>query len=238
MFGAGSQNRARPFPGYAGITQRETSATSRYHGMLVNFRTEGVKGLLLNVAYTWSKNMTDATNDRDAVDIPQNPLDTRSERGVARSDRTHVLNASYVWEIPWLRTHESGFIRHTLGGWEVSGITSIQSGLPLSRILATSTNNFRRGNRANQIAPAQDNTGNTGRGFIRGPGRHQWDLSLSKNWQYWGERGRIQFRADMFNAFNHTQFSVVSQQRGVSTFGQYTGARRAREIQFGLKAYF
>ena len=255
---SGRQNLVRPFLAWGGITHRDTTATNRYHAMLVNFRTEGVKGLTLNIAYTWSKNLTDATNDRDAVDIPQNPLNLRAERGVARSDRTHVFNASYIWEIPWMKTHESFFVRHVLGGWQFSGITSIQSGLPLSRILASTTSNFRRGNRANQVSNPFENIpaglflfnpaafvdpplgtyGNTGRGFIRGPGRHQWDLSLSKNWFYHGETGRVQFRADMFNAFNHTQFSDQSQTVGSSTFGRYISTRRPREIQFGLKVYF
>ena len=73
----GSVNRARPYPGYGSITLRQTTARARYHGLLVGFRHEGGRAGTLNLAYTLSQSKTDATNDRDAVDLPQNPHEPR-----------------------------------------------------------------------------------------------------------------------------------------------------------------
>jgi Carboxypeptidase regulatory-like domain/TonB dependent receptor len=222
----GGENIVRPFPGYAAITMRETTAKARYNGLLVNFRHEGGRAGLLNVAYTLSHNLTDATNDRDAQDIPQNPLDKGAEYGVARTDRTHVFSLNYVYELPFFRKSENAFLKAALGGWQVSGITTFQSGAPVPRMLVANTNGGRRGNRVIQIAdpfsnlpsdryffnpaafapPPDGSFGNRERFTFRFPGRNQWDITLSKNW-YPSGKTRLQFRADFINAFNHTQFT-------------------------------
>src|SRR5205085_1957913 len=64
-------NLARPFRGYTSITDRQTTATFRYHALISSLRVQRVHGLTAQLSYTWSKNLTDSTNDRDAVDLPQ-----------------------------------------------------------------------------------------------------------------------------------------------------------------------
>jgi hypothetical protein len=86
-------------------------------------------------------------------------------------------------------------------------------------------------------APAFGFFGNAGRNIVRGPGIHNWDLSLFKNFAL-GERANFQFRAEAFNAFNHTNLDAVSTVLGSGNFGQVTSARTARVVQFGLKAEF
>jgi hypothetical protein len=223
----GVVNLARPFLGYGTINRRQTTARSRYNGLLVSFRHDHGRAGLLNVAYTLSRTMTDATNDRDAVDVPQNPLDLEAEYAVARTDRTHVLTFNYVYELPFFR--EPGPLHYVLGGWQIAGITQMWSGPPISRVVNGTTNGGRRGIRVDQVsdpfadlpedvaggvywfnpaafaAPADGNYGNTGRAILRLPGVHQWDITLSKNW-YFAQDLRFQFRADFINAFNQTQF--------------------------------
>ena len=270
---SGIVNLARPYRGYAGITMRQTTARSRYHGLLVNFRHEGGRAGLLNVAYTLSRTRATATNDRDAIDLPQDPLDLEAEYAIARTDRTHVVTADYVYELPFFR-NRSALLENTLGGWQISGITQIWSGPPISRVVNGTTNGGRRGIRVSQVgdplaplppdvpggvywfnpaafAPPPDATyGNTGRALFRLPGVNQWDVTLSKNW-YPGGRTRVQLRADLINAFNHTQLdptaiqnvctvATVATSCGLSTgrFGQITGTRNPREVQLGIKFYW
>jgi hypothetical protein len=222
----GSQNLVRPYKGYGSITNRQTTARSRYWGFLTQFRHEAGRDGSLTLNYTLSRNRTTSTNDRDAVDIPQNPLDLEAEYADARTDRRHMFSANYIYELPFFRNSENGFLKAALGGWQFSGITTIQSGPPIPRILVN-TNSFRRGNRANQVgdpkagemdfpywfdptafAPPADGTyGNSPRAPFRLPGRNQTDLAMSKNFYGWGKR--IQFRADAINAFNHTQWLAV-----------------------------
>jgi hypothetical protein len=262
-------NRARPFAGYGGITMRQTTARSRYHGLLSSFRHEGGRAGSLTLNYTLSRNRTTASNDRDAIDLPQNPLDLEAEYADARTDRRHIFSATYIYELPFFRESDAPLARAVLGGWQVSGIVNATSGPPIP-FIQVNTNGSRRGNRANQVAdpqagelqfpywfnpaafaPPTDGTyGTSPRAPFRLPGRHQWDITMSKNW-YPGDL-RIQVRADMINAFNWTQYlgvdrlctgaATVTLNRcdigGTDTFGQIISTRAAREIQLGLKLYW
>ncbi len=226
----GVVNRARPYPGYGNITFRQTTAKARYNGLLVGFRHEGGRAGTLSLSYTLSRSKTDATNDRDAIDLPQNPLDLGAEYAISRTDRTHVFTANYIYELPFFR-NGGGLAKAVLGGWQVSGITQFWSGPPISRVVNGTTNGQRRGIRVSQVSdpkanlpanapggvywfnpaafvsPADGTYGNTGRAIFRLPGVNQWDITLSKNW-YPSKTTRLQFRADFINAFNHTQLDA------------------------------
>ena len=267
----GVLNAARPFIGYGNIQMRQTTAKSRYHGLLTSFRHDHGRAGLLNLSYTLSRTKTDSTNDRDAADIPQNPLDLDAEYAIARTDRTHVFTANYVYELPFFGEGSSPALRSVLGGWQFSGITYFWSGNPVQQIVTGNTNGSRRGTRVNQVgdpranlpadvaggvywfnpaafeAPADGTYGNSKRAPLRLPGVNQWDLSLSKNW-YPTTAMRIQFRAEMINAFNHTQFTMpvanltcpntsasLSCVVEGSRFGQLTTTRNPREVQLGLR---
>jgi hypothetical protein len=155
-------------------------------------------------------------------------------------------------------------LKAALGGWQISGYTTFQSGPPVSRIIEL-TNNDRRGLFADQVGdpkagqmtfpfwfdpiaftPAADgNYGNSKRAAFRLPGRNQTDLALSKN--FYPMSKRVQFRADFINAFNHTQWLGVDNACQTSfaacagqsdTFGQITSTRNPREIQLSLKLFW
>ncbi|HEY7513773.1 MAG TPA: hypothetical protein VIC87_04820, partial [Vicinamibacteria bacterium] len=235
---AGAVNRARPYPGYGGITFRQTTAKARYNGLLVGFRHEGGRSGSLALSYTLSRTKTDASNDRDAIDLPQNPLDLGAEYAIARTDRTHVFTASYIYELPFFR-ESKGLLSQVLGGWQISGITQFWSGPPVSRVVNGVTNGNRRGIRVSQTcdpfanlpanvaggvywfnpaafsSPPDGAYGNTGRAIFRLPGVNQWDITLSKNW-YPAKDFRLQFRADFINAFNHTQLDPLGIQNTCS----------------------
>jgi hypothetical protein len=74
-------------------------------------------------------------------------------------------------------------------------------------------------------------------GVVRGPGFGRWDLSLFKNTKL-TERVNLQFRAEAFNVWNHTNWSGVDGSMDNGTYGQVTSARDPRNIQFGLKLQF
>jgi hypothetical protein len=270
--GSASVNLVRPYAGYGVINVRETTARSNYSGLLTSFRHEAGGAGSLTINYTLSRNQTDATNDRDGTDLPQNPLDLAAEYADARTDRRHILTANYVYMLPFFKDSANGLLRAVLGEWQFAGITTINSGQPVP-FISESTNTFLRGNRANLVgdpgageqtanlywfnplayAPAADGTfGNSQRAEFRQPGRNQTDLALSKNWSF-NRTQRIQFRADLINAFNHTQWtgtptaggldnsctvSLTTCNPSTDTFGQILSARAPREIQLGLKFYW
>ena len=226
---ASAVNPARPFRSYTSIVMRETTAISRYNGLLTAFRWNTLKNASINLTYTLSRNQTDATNDRDSVDIPQNPanpgLDSYAD---ARTDRRHIFTASYMYEFPFFKDSTNTAAKFALSGWQFSGITYANSGPPVSRI-SVSTNGFRRGgfadfsgqplnigqgewgtpnmwfNPAAFQPPADGTYGNSGRAPFRQPGFFKTDLTLSKNFYFAGNK-RLQFRADFLNAFNQVNW--------------------------------
>jgi hypothetical protein len=234
---AANTNAFRPYVGFSNILYYESSAKSRYHGLLSSFNYRLQKGFSITLAYTFSKNLTDSTNDRDAVDDPQNAFDLKPEYAEARTSRPHVFSASYVYEVPFFRKSENTLVRLLLGGYQLSGITQIEQGAPVARVTNFSTNNLTRGLYASAIgdpngglagtidpvtglpfifdptalaAPATGQFGNLGRAFARLPGRNQTNLALMKQFYFNTERTRyIQLRVESFNLFNKTQFTGV-----------------------------
>ena len=230
-------NLARPFRGFGAITDRQTSATSRYNALLTSFRLRPTRGITAQIAYTWSKSLTDATNDRDAIDVPQIRTNLHLERAVSRLDRPHVFVASYVYEIP---TFHSGFAANGIGrmllsGWEIAGITTAQTGLALNRVVQGSTTVPARGTRPDIVSDPLDNIpanpaggipyafnpfafrttlsgqiGNSPRSPFRFPSQFYTDANLTKNFNF-SERYKLQFRAEFYNIFNHTMFNDVFQ---------------------------
>lgn len=234
---AGNTNAVRPYVGFSNILYYETSAKSRYHGLLSSFNYRLQQGFTITLAYTFSKTLTDSTNDRDAVDDPQNPFQTQWEYAEARTSRPHIFSASYVYEIPFFRKSENALVRLLLGGYQVSGITQIESGAPVPRVTVFTTNNLTRGLYPNAVsdpngglagtidpatglpfifdptalAPAATGQfGNLGRAFARLPGRNQTNLALMKQFYFNSERTvYLQLRAESFNLFNTTQFTAI-----------------------------
>jgi hypothetical protein len=266
--GLANANTVRPFLGYRRIQWRETTAKSRYHGMLSSLSYRFTTGVSLTASYTFSKNLTDATNDRDAVDFPQDPLNFRAEYAEARTSRPHIFSASYVYELPFFRKNPNAWTRGFLGGWQIAGITDIASGQPVARVVSGASNIAAvQGQYPNVVsdpnaglagtidpvtglpfifdprafaAPAAGTYGNASRAFARLFGRNQTNLTLTKNIYFDNEdRWRLQLRAEAFNVFNHTQFTGVGTTlTTTSTFGLPSGARLPREFQFGAKLSF
>jgi Carboxypeptidase regulatory-like domain len=122
-------NFLRPYPGYAGIPFVAFDANSNYHGLQTSLQHRFAKGYQLGVVYTWSRAMDYSDDDKGNVT-------TANDRkvwnyGLAAYDRTHVFAANYLWDLPGDKLSNRA-LRAYLGGWQLSGITRVQSGVPLS----------------------------------------------------------------------------------------------------------
>ncbi|MBI1750384.1 MAG: TonB-dependent receptor [Acidobacteria bacterium] len=260
-------NQLRPYRGYNAINMVQSRFNSNYHSLQVGVQKRFSGRSLLNVAYTWSHNLTDNQTDRSTA--PQNSYDIRAEYGPATLDRRHIFTANYVYELPWMKNQE-GFVGHLLGGWQISGIVTFNAGSPLT-VTSSSIDPgglgflgpsaaggrpdlvgnpnagaphtvaawFNKGVFVN-VPAGQTRPGNSGRGVVLGPGYGRWDFSFFKNIKV-REDMKFQFRTEMFNVFNHTNFLGVNTSFSTSassTFGQVTSARDMRIIQLGLKFNF
>jgi hypothetical protein len=121
-------NFVRPYRGYDAINQFSPVFTSNYNSLQASLQKRFGGNSALSLNYTWSKALTTSWSDYTAV---QNAYDLKAEYGPTQFDRTHVFTANYIYYIPAFKSQQ-GFVGHTLGGWELSGILYFNSGLPLT----------------------------------------------------------------------------------------------------------
>jgi hypothetical protein len=115
------------FPGFSNIGTLRDVANSNYHSLQFSAnRTVG--DLTTSVAYTYSHSIDDSS-DR-AADAFVNAYDTKNNRASSNFDQRHNLSISYVYGLPFFRA--GGFTHTVLGGWQISGITAVQSGNPFT----------------------------------------------------------------------------------------------------------
>ncbi len=270
--GAKSPNQYMNYLGFSGMKESINGANGHYNSLQIGLHGNVTKDLQLQAGYTVSKAMDATTSTGSGGDLNNatNPyVGWQYDFGPSQFDRRQISFFNYVYEIPFLRNSSNRFAKATLGGWELSGIVTIESGAPLNLGLSGSNASSivpNSGNRpdvngsisypktaASWFSPAAfsapvcatgpDCYGNLGFDALRGPGRDNWNMSLLKNFAF-TERLKLQFRADAFNMWNHTQFKGdannggISLNQGSSNFGAVTSAFDPREFQLALKLMF
>ena len=126
------------FGGYSNITKLQDSANSIYHALQITTR-KTVGNLQLSLAYTYSHSIDDSSDRYDNAFV--NAYNIAANRGSSTFDQRHSLAISYIYGLPFFK--EPGFANAVLGGWQVSGITIAQTGVPF-----TVTNNTTFGDNA------------------------------------------------------------------------------------------
>jgi hypothetical protein len=230
-----------------------SDATSNYHGMQL-YAAKRKGDLLMTASYTWSKVLTDASGFNDN---PEDPFNRDFNYGPATFDRRHVFAATYTYTVKAF-SRTTGWVKAVFDGYELSGITRLQSG-PYLTVTATGNSVF--GNRRadclggdglfangergpnhwadrSAFAAAPDTRrGTCGAGTLLGPGAHTWDFSLRRRIGL-TEKFKLQFQADLFNAFNRTNFRDLENNLSSAAFGTISTAGPPRNVQFGLKLTF
>ena len=277
----GSQSAGgRPYPAFGDIQWMENRVSSDYNSLQTRLEKRFSSGLSALVSYTWGRALTDAPDhistsgggagiDTGTFREPQNGNNLKAERGLAEFDIKQRFVASYIYELPFGHGRRWGSDWHKaadlfLGGWQLTGIHALQSGLALTATLGGSTvlniGGERRA-RPNLVGdpelpesqrtidrwfntdafrafdPAPQAFGNAGVGIMRGPGYANFDFTLAKDFRVTADR-YFQFRLEVFNAFDRVNFGPPNIARESSGFGQILTAGNARIIQFGLKFYF
>ena len=121
-------NAIRPYKGYASINARIPMFTNNYNSLQASL-SHRAHGLTLGVAYTWSKDLTTQSNDRGTAST--NSYNLLLDYGPSATNTPQVFEANYIYELPFMKT-QHGLVGHLLGGWQLSGITSIVSGTSFS----------------------------------------------------------------------------------------------------------
>lgn len=261
--GTVNANLYRQFPGFSSITQEENRTNFSYHSLQVGIRLEEKHGLTFQLAYTYSHEIDTATNDLNAV---SNPFNIEYDRASGGFDRRQIFNANYFYKLPFFAKSDNALERIALGGWEVSGVTNVQSGIPQSityngpDTLGLGGGTTNRPNIVGKIsypktqlawfdktafaAPVAPWAGGTNQGFgnarkdaIVLPGLFNFNLAAFKTFAFTEGLG-LQIRVESFNTFNHSQFQNIDTNTNDANFGQVTSAYDPRVLQLGAKLSF
>ena len=111
----------------APLPRRRTRPDFSYHSLQAGLRMENRHGLTLQLAYTYSHEIDQVSNDLNAISNPFNPS---YDRGSGTLDRRHIFNANYIYNLPFFASNGNTLQRTVLGGWSISGVTVAQSGTP------------------------------------------------------------------------------------------------------------
>jgi hypothetical protein len=256
-------------PNFTGIRYKTTNGMSYYNALQLSFEQRFSRGLLLRVNYTFAHNVDTASIDQTqggSNDLPQNPVSTKAERGLSNYDVRHYFVSYFVWDLPPVPGPK------VLGsGWQFNAISTLAAGQPFSAVIGfdRARANPQAGTspeRPNLCLGANNNPtlggpnryfdpaafclqsagyyGNLGRNTLIGPGIIMVNPSISKQFRI-GERLRLQFRTEVFNALNHPNFGIPSQRTVFSSSGPVASAglitattTSSRQLQWGLKATF
>jgi Carboxypeptidase regulatory-like domain/TonB-dependent Receptor Plug Domain len=131
---AGSYNSLVPFLGFHSIKQSETVQNGHYNSLQAEFRSQMTRDLSLQAAYTLSKAEDPATGNNNVQDLNavSNPYSYTYDNGPSNLDRRHIAFVNFIYEVPFLKNSSNKLLKSTVGGWQVSGIVSIQSGNPIN----------------------------------------------------------------------------------------------------------
>jgi hypothetical protein len=189
----GGLNQFRTYQGYTGITSQENDTNGNYDGFQTGLRLQNKWGLSGELDYTWSHEIDLTTYDLDQV---SNPYNLKYDKGSGALDRRQILNANYVYKLPFL-TKGTDLLHSIAGGWEIAGTFIDESG----------------------TIPA--NQGPSGAGGILGSGNGYDPVGLGGGYTVRPNvTGKMQYAHKWNNYFNTAQFSnVVPQWQGGPNMG-------------------
>jgi hypothetical protein len=252
----------RPYPAIGDILAQYPLGNSNYNSLQVRLEKHVSHDLSFLASYTYSKSLDLLSTDGgDLV----NGLDPERNYGPSDFDRTNNFALSYVYQLPFGTgkhfLNRNDWVGKGLGGWQVNGITSFDSGLPFGALATdysdtggdhefyadrvcngaipvgqrTRLNWF---NTSCFTQPAAGTVGDAGRNILRMGGIKNWNFSIFKIFAL-GESRSLEFRSEFFNFFNQHSFSLGNGTVNTPSFGEATGTTTGpREIQFALKLLF
>jgi len=260
------------FPGFANLTApglgsflMESNSDSSYNSLQISVNKRISKGLQMLLSYTYSHSLDDYSGS-DVSDITLIPGNMVNEHNYASSDfdRRHRFVASYLYNLPDFYHRDSAFAKKALNAWSVSGIVTLQSGVPFSiygqdsafqatmadlasgRTIASARKSGSVNSRLGEyfdtsafvVPTAFGDFGTLGRNILRGPKQINTDFAIVKTIPIREHQG-VEFRSEFFNLFNNVNFANPINVASSANFGQVVATSTGpRVIQFALKYTF
>jgi hypothetical protein len=251
-------------PCYGPMEILDPALWSNFDSLQVSINHRFHNGFSLLASYVWANYLDVVSYTAEGGNGPRDPTDFRLSYGPSDNNVRNRFAGSYIYQFPKFQSlHGIGSI--LLNDWQNQSIITIQTGSPYSINSSLDTaatgvggetadltgvaalppggrSNSAYFNTAAFQNAAGGTFGETGRNFLTGPSLINFDFSLFKEFPVW-EHGKVQFRGELFNLFNHPNFNNPDNTVGDGTFGQITSARSLgtgapRVAQFALKYLF
>lgn len=270
--GTGNVLARQPYAAYSSISSWENRGVSSYNALQLSMEQRPWHGLQYLAAYTYSRSLDEgsggnSSSSESRINI-QDPRHLSNDYGLSDFDHRHRFTFSPVYQLPFGRgrqhaNHTNAFLDGLIGGWDLTGIVTLQSGAPFSVSMSSNassgTGTFLRPNRicnGNKPAgsrtlkayydiscfatPAQATFGNAGRNILIGPMYQTIDAGLHKDFHIKDALG-MQFRAEFFNIANTTNFAFPGNSIGSASAGVISAVApgsTARQIQFAARFHW
>ncbi|MFZ0745794.1 MAG: carboxypeptidase regulatory-like domain-containing protein [Terracidiphilus sp.] len=271
--GDGLRPYSTEFPSVTFINEIQSIGTSNYNALQATIRASGYHGVSAQAAYTWSHSMDEVTAYRGA--LPQDNFNFKGDYGPSDFDNRNIFVGLISYDVPG-----SQHMQALTKGWQVNSLMTFHGGLPFSVYSSADTSGTNDGNQRANLVPGVDpykgfrkggvgvnwlnpaafvdapagTWGTTSRNEFVGPGYSDVDFSVFKNTKIF-ERVTTQFRVEMFNLLNRTNYAPplngsfnpsYTQDNALSLFttiGSFNGAPgigagEPFNTQFALKVIF
>jgi hypothetical protein len=256
----------RPYSRYSSLISTETTGNSSYHAGIARFQYRNWNGLAVRAEYTFAKALTD-TAEIGYILEHQIATCRRCEKALTAFDQRHRFVLSGVFSLPFGKGRTFGrtwpaIAEAAFGGWQSNAIVTFSTGAPIDQIAPNTTASALIFHRPNRICDGRDDSladnlrnngfqfynpacfvaaptgffGNAGRNVVGSPGINNWDIGLSKQFAL-SEGKRLDFRTELFNAWNHAQFGPPNRFLGPN-LGRVSTARQPRLIQLSLQFHW
>lgn len=258
--GPGPIQPRRPNQLWGQIRTMSNDESSNYNGLSVILTQRMYRNLTLLASYTWSHALDESSDSNNGQVM--DPYHPELDYGNANWDIRHRFVIDYTYALPSLKNYRNPFVQYALGGWQVNGITTAQTGFPFTVTTPGDIANHGIGGQRPNIVgkisyncggighlnhcispaafalPARYTYGNAGRNILTGPGLVNFDFSLFKDIPI-RDRLIFQFRAAFFNLFNTPSFSAPSATFGTASFGDIgSTSNDSREVQLAGRLFF
>jgi hypothetical protein len=246
----------RPLAGFSSFGLKENNANNNFNALQASMHRRFTRGLLFQANYMWSHGITDASIGSGESVTFQDMACRACDRSSSNIDVRHNFTANTVYQLPFGKGKAfatSGLAEQVFGGWELAGIGSARTGLPVNITMTRKASAMLDGNTSSQrpnlvpgvpiyaanqsinnwfnpaafAAPANGTWGNLGRYIANGPGMYEIDSSLQKRFRVTEKLG-LNFRAAAYNLFNHPIYKTPG-----SSIGSLTGNPPSVSGSFG-----
>jgi hypothetical protein len=260
----------RPYVDYGSMLFTTSDASSSYNALQFKLTKRLSSGLSMTGAYTWAKSLDNAEGDEGfgagaaSSNEAQDDNNLVFEYSRAYDDARHRAVVNAVYDLPFGKGRQflnsGGILGEVVGGWEASGITSVQTGYPFAVLGPDFSNTGSASPRPNRLCSgvgaksvtnwfnsscfvaagsvANPSFGDSRRNILDGPGLVDTDMTVMRHFNMW-DKADVVFRGEFFNAFNHPYFGAPTNNiNNPATVGRITSASDGRQIQLALKILF